>query len=82
MDVSELITENLLCKARYIAMRINSPTYSLSLLPFSGARMHSFSLLMESLAESRTRFFTDIWALLQSLFIRAKLPHFVKDLSM
>lgn len=56
MDVSEPITENLLCKVRYIAIRINLLTYNLSLLPCSGARGHSLNLLMESLTESRARF--------------------------
>lgn len=52
MDVSE----HPLCLLWDTAMRINSPTFSLSLLPSPGARRHSLSLLTKSLTGSRTRF--------------------------
>lgn len=71
MNVSELLSESLLCEARYTTMRMNSPIYSLSLLPSSGARKHSLRLLMKSLTELWDQTFTNIQALIEPLFIRA-----------
>lgn len=71
MHVSELLSESLLCEARYTTMRMNSLIYSLSLLPSSGARKHSLRLLMKSLTELWDQTFTNIQALIEPLFIRA-----------